>query len=208
MEGLSLMQIELSKIQELLDWMKTKVYLNTKVENANRRFIKRGQVYNCYFGIGIGNEIQKLRPSIILQNNIGNSKSGNTIVAPITHTHKDIPSIVQIYTQYNINGELLLDGYVNVSNILCVSKARLENYITTVSPIEMKKIDRSIAISLDLMQYYSRLNENLEDKLKYIQKIKQERNTVQDQIQELLDISNCKNFEELRNYLKIYRQFT
>lgn len=202
------MQIELSKIQELLDWMKTKVYLNTKVENANRRFIKRGQVYNCYFGIGIGNEIQKLRPSIILQNNIGNSKSGNTIVAPITHTHKDIPSIVQIYTQYNINGELLLDGYVNVSNILCVSKARLENYITTVSPIEMKKIDRSIAISLDLMQYYSRLNENLEDKLKYIQKIKQERNTVQDQIQELLDISNCKNFEELRNYLKIYRQFT
>ena len=63
-------QIELNKVQELLDWTKTKLYLNTNVEQANKRYVKRWQVYNCYFGIGIGNEIQKLRPCIILQNNI------------------------------------------------------------------------------------------------------------------------------------------
>ena len=105
------MQIELNKIQELLDWIKTKLYLHTKVEQANKRYVKRGQIYNCYFGIGVGNEIQKLRPCIILQNNIGNAKSGNIIVAPITHTYKDIPSIVKINTQYNDNGTILLDGY-------------------------------------------------------------------------------------------------
>lgn len=162
------MQIELNKIQELLDWVKTKLYLNTKVEQANKRYVKRGQVYNCYFGIGVGNEIQKLRPCIILQNNIGNAKSGNIVVAPITHTYKDIPSIVKIDTQYNNDGVLLLDGYANISNILCVSKARLENYITTLSTVEIKQIDKAIAISLDLMQYYAKLNKNLEDKLKYI----------------------------------------
>ncbi len=202
------MQIELNKIQELLDWMKTKVYLNTKVEQATKRYVKRGQIYNCYFGIGVGNEIQKLRPCIILQNNIGNAKSGNVIVAPITHTYKNIPSIVAINTQWNDNGEIILDGYANVSNISCVSKARLENYITSLSNIEMKNIDIAIAISLNLMQYYAKLNKNLEDKLNYIQKVKIERNTAQNQIKELLDISNTSNFQELRKLLKKSRQLS
>ncbi len=200
------MQIELNKIQELLDWMKTKIYLNTKIEQANKRYVKRGQVYNCYFGIGIGNEIQKLRPCIILQNNIGNAKSGNVIVAPITHTYKNIPSIKEINKQYNNDGIILLDGYVNVSNILCVSKARLENYITTLSNEEMKEIDIAIAISLNLMHYYAKLKNNLQDKLNYIEKIKNDRNIAQDQIKELLNISGYSNFQELKNFLKNYRQ--
>lgn len=200
------MQIELNKIQELLDWMKTKLYLHTRVEQSNKRYVKRGQVYNCYFGIGVGNEIQKLRPCIILQNNIGNAKSGNVVVAPITHTCKDIPSIVKINTQYNDDGTILLDGYANVSNILCVSKARLENYITILSTTEMKQIDIAIAISLNLMHYYAKLNKNLEDKLKYIQKIKNERNLAQDQLKELLNISGYSDFKKLRNFLEKYRQ--
>lgn len=200
------MQIELNKIQELLDWMKTKLYLHTKVEQSNKKYVKRGQVYNCYFGIGVGNEIQKLRPCIILQNNIGNAKSGNVVVAPITHTYKDIPSIVKINTQYNDDGTILLDGYANVSNILCVSKARLENYITILSTTEMKQIDIAVAISLDLMHYYAKLNKNLEDKLKYIQKIKNERNLAQDQLKELLNISGYSDFKKLRNFLEKYRQ--
>lgn len=163
-------------------------------------------MYNCHFGIGVGNEIQKLRPCIILQNNIGNAKSGNIVVAPITHTYKDIPSIVQIITQYNDDGSILLDGYANVSNILCVSKARLENYVTNLSTQEMKQIDIAIAISLDLMRYYAKLKNNLEDKIKYIQKIKVERNIAQDQLRELLKISNSNNFEDLKKYLIKARQ--
>lgn len=200
------MKIELDKVQELLEWMKTKLYLNTKVEQANKRFVKRGQVYNCYFGIGIGNEIQKLRPCVILQNNIGNFKSGNVLVAPITHTFKNIPSIKKITTKYNSYGSILLDGYINVSNIQCVSKSRLENYITVLSKEEMKEIDEAIAISLDLMHYYAKVKNSLEDKIKYIQKIKSERNEAQDQIKELLEICNTKSFDELKKFLKKYRQ--
>lgn len=202
------MQIELNKIQDLLEWMKTKIYLNTKVEQANKRYVKRGQVYNCYFGIGVGNEIQKLRPSVVLQNNIGNAKSGNILVAPITHTYKEIPSIIKITTQYNTNGTILLDGYANISNILCVSKARLEDYITTLSKTEMEQIDVAIAVSLDLMNYYAKLKNNLEDKIKYIQKIKNERNLAQDQVRELLMLSNSKDFEELKKFVKKYRQLS
>lgn len=119
---------------------------------------------------------------------------------------KDIPSIVKINTQFNDDGSILLDGYANVSNLLCVSKARLENYITVLSTTEMKQIDIAIAISLDLMHYYAKLKGNLEDKLNYIQKIKSERNFAQDQLKDLLDISGYYNFQELKNFLKRYRQ--
>ncbi len=200
------MQIELNRVQELLDWMKTKLYLNTNVEKANKRYVKRGQVYNCYFGIGVGNEIQKLRPCIILQNNIGNAKSGNVVVAPITHTFKDIPSIKQIDTRYKENGTILLDGYANISNILCVSKGRLEDYITTLSVKEMKEIDIAIAVSLNIMHYYAKLKNNLEDKLKYLERVKSERNIAQDQIEELLKVSKCKDYCELKKFLKKCRQ--
>lgn len=202
------MQIELDKVQELLEWMKTKLYLNTKVEQANKRFVKRGQVYNCYFGIGIGNEIQKLRPCVVLQNNIGNFKSGNVLVAPITHTFKNIPNIKKFNVKYNNDGSVLLDGYVNISNIQCVSKSRLENYITMLSKEEMKEIDEAIAISLDLMHYYAKVKNSLEDKINYIQKIKLERNEAQDQIKELLEISNTTDFDELKNFLKKCRQIS
>lgn len=196
------MKIELNKIQELLDWIKIKIFLNSNAEQANKRYVKRGQVYNCYCGIGIGSEIQKLRPCIILQNNIGNAKSGNVIVLPITHTYKDIPNIVKITTQYNEKGDILLDGYANTTNILCVSKARLKNYITNLSAIEMKQIDVAIAISLDLMHYYAKLKKNLEDKTNYIQKVKTQRNRAEDKIKEMLMIADSKDLEELKKLLE------
>lgn len=82
------MNIDLNKVQRFLDWLKTQLYLDTLVVNASRRVVKRGQVYRCNFGMGIGSEMQKERPAVIVQNSIGNLKSGNTIVIPITHGYK------------------------------------------------------------------------------------------------------------------------
>lgn len=41
------MQIELSKIQNLLDWIKTKIYLNTISTNSIKRVVRRREVYKC-----------------------------------------------------------------------------------------------------------------------------------------------------------------
>ena len=87
-----------------------------------------------------------------------------------------------------------------------MSKARLENYITALPTAEMKQLDMAIAISLDLMHYYAKLNGKLEDKLKYIEKIKSERNLAQDQVKESFEISGYSSFEELKKFLKNYRQ--
>jgi len=58
--------------------MERKFTLNLISEQAKKRFVTRGQVYKCDLGVGIGSEMQKERPCVIIQNNIGNYKSGNT----------------------------------------------------------------------------------------------------------------------------------
>ena len=46
--------------------------------------IKRGEIYSADFGAGFGSEQGGIRPSLILQNDIGNKHSPTTIVAAIT----------------------------------------------------------------------------------------------------------------------------
>lgn len=88
--------IELEHIQKLLDWLKTKLYLDSIVQNARTRTIKRGQVYHFNFGCGIGSEMQKERLALIIQNNIANLRSGNTTVIPITHDNSTLPCVASI----------------------------------------------------------------------------------------------------------------
>lgn len=185
------MQIELTKVQNLLDWVKTKIYLDTISTNAIKRVVRRGEVYKCNFGIGIGSEMQKERPCVIVQNNTRNSHSGNVIVVPISHTNKKISCIVPIETREDEENNVILDGYANVSNLMCVSKARLGSYITTISKEEMKKIDIELFAILDLFDYYKQFERQLKDKDMYILKLK-------NQLTELKQITNTDSFENLR----------
>lgn len=59
------MNLELSKVQNMLEWLKTKLYLDGLSDKAKNRIVHRGEVYQCNFGIGIGSEMQKDRPFII-----------------------------------------------------------------------------------------------------------------------------------------------
>lgn len=185
-KGYIKMDINLTKVQHFLEWLKTELYLDTTASRAKNRFVKRGQVYRCNFGIGVGSEMQKDRPAVIVQNAVGNMKSGNTIVIPITHDTSALPCTTNITPQYEMDGiTLKLDGQANASNIMCVSKARLGEYICDLPYADMKAIDESLAKTMDLMGYYANINRKLADKLKYITKIKAERNDAQDTLKEV-----------------------
>lgn len=188
------MQVELSKIQNLLNWIKTKIYLDTVSSNAIKRVVRRGEVYKCNFGIGIGSEMQKERPCVVVQNNTRNSHSGNVIVVPISHTNKKISCIVQIKTREDEEHNIILDGYANVSNLMCVSKARLGSYITTISKEEMRNIDMELFATLDLYGYYKQFERQINDKDLYISKLK-------NQLTELKKITNTDSFENLKKKL-------
>lgn len=193
--------IELGLVQRTLDWVKTKLLLDTQARNAQKRAIKRGQVYRCNFGVGVGSEMQKDRPAVIIQNNVGNKNSGNTIVIPITHDTSTLPCVVPIAPHYEADGvTLLLDGQANASNMMCVSKARLGDFIDTLSSSDMKAIDEAIAKTVGLMGYYSALEKQLNDKLAYIEKIKEDRNSAQDALKAVctaLGLEACISTEDL-----------
>lgn len=166
------LHISISKVQHILDWTKEKIYLDVNSEKAKTRIVRRGEVYKCNFGIGIGSEMQKERPCVIVQGNVGNINSGNVIVAPITHTLKPIPSMAKITAQKADDGTIMLDGQVNLSNIQTVSKARLGDYITKLSKEDIENIDKSLYVSLGLMKNIKKYEDKINNLNSYISKLK------------------------------------
>lgn len=180
--------------------------------SAKSRIIYRGQVYRCKLGIGIGSEESKERPCVILQYNSANRTSPNTLVAPITHTTSTLPIVVPIADKVDSTGKIILDGNVLLGNITCVSKARLGDYITDLTPNEMKAVDKAISISLNINHYYQTLQNDFNDKLQYIEKLRESRSKLQSdlttqqtqiaEIQSLLDKYNFSDTSSLASYLE------
>lgn len=176
------MNIDLTKVQKVLEWVKRLLYLDSISASAKRRLVKRGQVYWCDFGCAVGSEMQKNRPAVIIQNDLSNASSGNTIVIPITHDTATISCMAPVTQQLDSAGGVILDGQANTSNLMCVSKARLGDYICVLPNSDMKKIEEALARTTDLMKYYARLERRLEDKIVFIAKLKKERNDAQDEL--------------------------
>ena len=132
--------------------------------------------------------MQKDRPAIIMQNDIGNMRSGNTIVIPVTHDTSTLPCVATITPQYGSDGILKLDGQANTSNIMCVSKARIGTYICDLPASDMKAVDEALAKTVGLMGYHAALSKKLNDRSNYINRLKQERNTAQDTLAEICDL--------------------
>lgn len=203
--------IDLSKTQVYLEWLKTKLFLDSKANKAKNRVVKRGEVYKCHLGQNIGSEECKERPCVVIQYDAGNSKSPNTIVAPITHTSSTLPIVVPIEDKFDSAGNIILDGNVLLGNIVCVSKARLGDYIADLTADEMKKVDEAISISLDVKRHYDKLNNMYKDKLQYIDKLKNKITALEDElngakkqlsiVQELLNENGLESIDNLRDLL-------
>lgn len=156
------MDVSLSKVQKYLDWFKRKLYLDKLAEKSKTRAVKRGQVYWCDFGIGVGSEMSKesARPCVILQKTAINRSSPNTIVVPITHDKGTLPCLIPIRDYFDNKGNKILDGQVNVSNITCISKGRLAGQICQLDDNEMREIDKQIMQQLDIYkQYYDAMSQ-------------------------------------------------
>ena len=193
------MRIELGQAQKMLEWLKTKLYLDALSANSRTRAVKRGQVYRCNFGCGIGSEMQKDRPAVIIQNDVGNNRSGNTIVIPITHDTSTLPCVANITPQIDSSGNIILDGQANASNMMCVSKARLGDFVCALPASDMKLIDEAIARTVDLMGYYADITQKLNDKLNYIARLKTDRNKAQDELAEIRKELGLAKDESLLN---------
>ncbi|MCM1276486.1 MAG: type II toxin-antitoxin system PemK/MazF family toxin [Lachnospiraceae bacterium] len=113
------------------------------------RTIKRGDIYYAKLNPIIGSEQGGRRPVLIISNDTGNRHSTTVIVAAITgkeHTKAKLPThtIVRDIRGLEKNSIVLLE------QIRTIDKQRLENYLGRLPESIMPKIDRSLAISVDL----------------------------------------------------------
>lgn len=116
--------------------------------------IFRGQVYFTDLGERIGSEQSGMRPVIIVQNDIGNRNSPTVIVVPITSQIKreEMPTHISLRRGYGLEEEsIALCEHVDT-----IDKQRLLDYIGHITTIELRRIDRALAISVGLVEKYNK----------------------------------------------------
>jgi len=109
--------------------------------------LKRGDIVIVKFDPVIGNEQGKTRPSLVIQNNIGNRFSPLTIVAPITSKiySRIFPTNVEINEKdLNLNGTILLN------QIRTIDKKRIIRIHGNLNENIMNKVNDALKISLDI----------------------------------------------------------
>ena len=184
------MNIDLYETQNIIDASKEQVYLQGKTHTGNRAKPRRGQVFYCHLGVGVGSEFQKRRPCVVLSNTVSNINSSMVVVAAITHTKKNYPVFVPINEKRDANGAVILSGYADLSSIRSIITYRLAGYICDLDSDELKQIDAAAARHLNLMHHYNTLAKASEDKDKHLDAL----NSV---LVKLRDIANVESNKEL-----------
>ena len=70
-------KLSLTDMSKEIRWLDRKLYLISQKDNAKARVVMRNEIYWCDYGVGVGSEMDKCRPSVIIQVDSYNSTSGN-----------------------------------------------------------------------------------------------------------------------------------
>ena len=111
--------------------------------------VKRGDIFYADLSPVIGSEQGGIRPVIIIQNDIGNKYSPTVIVEAITSqiNKAKLPTHVEISSEeYGLNR----DSVVLLEQIRTLDKKRLKEKIGHMTESDMKKVYKSLLISISL----------------------------------------------------------
>ena len=111
---------------------------------------RRGEVHLVNFDPVIGAEIRKTRPALILQNDIANRHSPLTIVAAITSQFEEPLYPTEVLLTAG-EGGTTRDSVILLNQIRSVDKRRLARRLGTIRSESMRRVDRSLQISLGLI---------------------------------------------------------
>jgi mRNA interferase MazF len=114
-------------------------------------FPQRGDIFLVSFDPTVGAEIQKTRPALVIQNDIGNQYSPITIVAAITSKFDLPPYPTEVVMEPKDSG-LSQRSAVVLNQIRSVDRQRLIKRIGKASPEVIHRVDRAIQISLGLVE--------------------------------------------------------
>lgn len=112
-------------------------------------FPRRGEIYLTNLEPIKGSEQGKIRPCLIVQNDVGNRFSPTTIVVPMTskvHT-KDYPH--EIFVRSADSG-LTKDGMLLLGQIRAIDKGRIIKKLSIASNDLMTQVDAGIKVTLGI----------------------------------------------------------
>lgn len=110
----------------------------------------RGDIYKANFDPTVGSEQGGLRPVLIVQNDIGNRYSKTTIVVPITtkvNQKPNLPTHCKVCTE---TANIPRNSLVLAEQIRTIDKVRLVEYMGFLPSLQMKAIDKVLAVSIGL----------------------------------------------------------
>ncbi len=111
--------------------------------------IKRGDIFYADLRLVVGSEQGGVRPVLIIQNDIGNRHSPTVICAAITSkmNKAKLPTHVEIDAgRYDI----IKDSVILLEQLRTIDKKRLKDRVCHLDAEILCKVDRALAVSLDM----------------------------------------------------------
>ena len=104
--------------------------------------MNRGEVWYVNFDPSIGGEIQKVRPAVVVSNNVSNKHLNRVQVIPITSNTENLyPSEAYIC----LNGQ---QRKAMADQIASVSKQRMSKKIGIIAKEDLQKIEKALKTQL------------------------------------------------------------
>ena len=107
--------------------------------------VKRYDILLVDFGDNaIESEQSGIRPSVVIQNDIGNHFSPTTIVIPLTSQHKNLGQSTHTLIRQGVNKGLTSDSVALAECMRQISKSRIIRYLGKITDAREKKEIRRI----------------------------------------------------------------
>ena len=114
--------------------------------------IKRGEIYWVDFEPARGSEQGRLRPALVIQNDVGNRYSPITIVIPLTSRVSEKPYPQNVLFEAGVAG-LPKNSELVTNQIRAVDKSRVGDRLGSVPDKLMEAVERAILLTLGMESY-------------------------------------------------------
>ena len=113
--------------------------------------IKRGYIWTVDLRSGIGSEVTKKRPSLIVSNNTVNNISPTVVIIPLSSQIYKILGPERLFIAKK-ESKLAKDSVILVTQIRAIDKTRLIKPISLISKDKLREVEEAIRIVLDLKE--------------------------------------------------------
>jgi mRNA interferase MazF len=127
--------------------------MNKPKKQSPHSFPHYGEIYLAYFNPKKGKEVGKLRPALVISNNIQNEYDHHIIVAPLSDEDWENLAEIQhfeVLIRANSTNGLEKDSKILLNRVRAIDvKLRLRNYIGVASKEILEQVNKGLGVVLN-----------------------------------------------------------